>query len=267
MDLDRCKTYDVNELDLGDLVTDLTGWLSSERFDSQVLSAEDGSTVIQVAKQGKWRKFVGMSTALNVVLRHDRSCLDVEIGAGRWLDKAAAGTVSLFVLWPLAVTSAFGAWNQWKMPDTILERVHRYLEQPRNMSIELNPEPQRVKAATEKVTAPEGVRIKVRRARTVEHTLDLRSERTEARTVSFEGLETVSRSIHRKIQESSGKSYSESETQEYEVEVDGRQAREHTLVWFDRWRTGTVCFHHSGETKKVPFRFREQTELEVVPGT
>ena len=34
------------------------------------------------------------------------------IGAGKWLDKAIAGTVSIFVLWPLAVTAGFGAWEQ-----------------------------------------------------------------------------------------------------------------------------------------------------------
>jgi hypothetical protein len=32
--------------------------------------------------------------------------LTVEIGAGKWIDKAAVGTVSLFILWPLAVTAA-----------------------------------------------------------------------------------------------------------------------------------------------------------------
>lgn len=264
--MEKTKTYRVAELDLGELVDDLTGWLSSEGFNTQVLSAEDGSTVVQVAKQGTWRKFVGMSTALNVALRHHHPSLVVEIGAGRWMDKAAAGTVSLFLLWPLAVTSAFGAWSQLKMPEKVLDRLDGYLGQPRNMVVELNPETQRVKAATEKVTAPEGVKIKVRRARTIEHTLDLRWERTEGRSVSFEGLDTISHSVHRKIQESNGRSYSESETQEYEVEVDGGQAREHTLVWFDRWRTGTVHFHHSGEMREVPFRFREQTELEVLPG-
>ena len=45
----------------------------------------------------------------------------MEIGAGKWIDKAAVGTVSMLVLWPLAVTAGIGALaEQMKMPDKIL---------------------------------------------------------------------------------------------------------------------------------------------------
>ena len=49
-----------------------------------------------------------MSSALNVVFRHAGDSVQVEIGAGKWIDKAAVGTVSLFILWPLAVTAGIG---------------------------------------------------------------------------------------------------------------------------------------------------------------
>ena len=37
--------------------------------------------------------------------------------------KAAAGTVSLFILWPLAITAGFGAWEQMKMPERVFDYI------------------------------------------------------------------------------------------------------------------------------------------------
>src|SRR5436309_663041 len=96
------RTFAAGELHMQDLVTALSGWLATEGFQTQALRADDGASVLQVEKRGGWRKAVGMSTALNVVLRLVDGRLMVEIGAGRWMDKAAVGTVSMFFLWPLA---------------------------------------------------------------------------------------------------------------------------------------------------------------------
>jgi hypothetical protein len=49
--------------------------------------------------------------------------LTVQIGAGKWIDKAAAGTVSLFLLWPLAITAGFGAWQQMQMPEKVFDFI------------------------------------------------------------------------------------------------------------------------------------------------
>ncbi|MDM8549364.1 hypothetical protein QUF72_04765 [Desulfobacterales bacterium HSG2] len=56
--------------------------------------------------------------------------VNVEIGAGRWIDKAAAGAVSMLILWPLAVTAGIGAWRQANMPGRIFGHVAEYLSQP-----------------------------------------------------------------------------------------------------------------------------------------
>ena len=74
-------------------------------------------------KRGGWRDFVGMATSLNIVFHQSVDTLTVEIGAGKWIDKAAVGTVSMFVLWPLAVTAGFGAWEQANMPKKIFDYV------------------------------------------------------------------------------------------------------------------------------------------------
>jgi hypothetical protein len=49
--------------------------------------------------------------------------MTVEIGAGKWIDKAAVGTVSMFILWPLAVTAGLGAWEQMKMPEKVFDFI------------------------------------------------------------------------------------------------------------------------------------------------
>jgi hypothetical protein len=87
------------------LISDLKNWLDAHRFDCQQLNTEDHDLLIQVKKRGGWREFVGMATSLNIVFHQSGDNLIVEIGAGKWIDKAAAGVVSLVVLWPLAVTA------------------------------------------------------------------------------------------------------------------------------------------------------------------
>jgi hypothetical protein len=75
-----------------------------------------------------------MSSALNIILDHRDDDLTVEIGAGQWMDKAAVGAVSLFVLWPLAVTAAIGVWSQMKLPEQIFSRLEEQLEHKRRRS-------------------------------------------------------------------------------------------------------------------------------------
>lgn len=111
------------------LLSAIQNWLVGENFECQRLTTEDGGQLLQIQKRGGWRKVVGMSTALNIVFRQLENSVNVEIGEGRWIDKAAVGTVSLFVLWPLAFTAAIGAWGQMKMPGRVFDRVAYYLSQ------------------------------------------------------------------------------------------------------------------------------------------
>jgi hypothetical protein len=123
----RCsqRKYECSPNETSALIADLKDWLDAQRFDCQQMNTEDHNLLIQVKKRGGWREFVGMATSLNVVLRQSGNTLTVEIGAGKWIDKAAAGVVSLVVLWPLAVTAGFGAWEQMKLPDRIFDYIGR----------------------------------------------------------------------------------------------------------------------------------------------
>jgi hypothetical protein len=104
------------------LIADLRTWLDSQGFDTQQLDTETEGVLLQIKKRGAWRDFVGMATALNIVVRQTDNILEVEIGAGKWIDKAAVGAVGMFIIaWPLAVAAGFGAWEQMKMPARIFD--------------------------------------------------------------------------------------------------------------------------------------------------
>lgn len=117
------KRYTCPEEDAARIIKDVKGWLDSEGFDTQQVSADDQSLLIQIKKRGGWRDLVGMATSLNILFHHSNDTLTVEIGAGKWVDKAAVGTVSLFILWPLAITAGMGAWEQMKMPDRVFDFI------------------------------------------------------------------------------------------------------------------------------------------------
>ena len=66
---------------------------------------------------------MGVNTWYDQTLTGGQRWWTVEIGAGKWVDKAAVGTVSLFILWPLAITAGMGAWEQMKLPERIFDYV------------------------------------------------------------------------------------------------------------------------------------------------
>lgn len=117
------RRYQCSEEDAQQLINQVKSWLDSEGFDTQQVSADDQSLLVQIKKRGGWRDFVGMATSLNILFHQSDDTMTVEIGAGKWVDKAAVGTVSLFILWPLAITAGMGAWEQMKMPDRIFDFV------------------------------------------------------------------------------------------------------------------------------------------------
>jgi hypothetical protein len=51
----------------------------------------------------------------------------VEIGAGRWMDKAATGAVAVLFLWPLAAIPGIGARQQLMMPQRVFEQIAAFL--------------------------------------------------------------------------------------------------------------------------------------------
>jgi len=123
----QSKTFPCPASRFPELIAAIQSWLSGDGFTCRKLPAENGGTLLQIERVGEWRKFVGMSTALNIVFHQVEDTVNVEIGAGRWLDKAATGAVALMFLWPLAVMPGIGAWQQMKMPERVFEHIATFL--------------------------------------------------------------------------------------------------------------------------------------------
>ena len=125
----KCRRFICAPADNLRLISDVKSWLDSQSFDAQQMGTDNQGTLLQIKKRGGWRDFVGMSTSLNLVFHQSGDTMTVQIGAGKWIDKAAAGTVSLFILWPLAITAGIGAWEQMKMPDKVFDFIGSRLVQ------------------------------------------------------------------------------------------------------------------------------------------
>jgi hypothetical protein len=123
----QSKSFPCPSARFSELIASTQSWLSGEGFKCQKLQTQDGGTLVQIEKVGGWRKFIGMSMALNIVFHQVENTVNVEMGAGRWIDKATTGAVAYFFLWPLAVTAGVGAWQQMKMPERVLGHVARFL--------------------------------------------------------------------------------------------------------------------------------------------
>jgi hypothetical protein len=106
-------------LDLRGLGEALARWYVAQGLQSD--SGDVPGGVLVRCRRDGGRSLIGTSLGLTVVLRQDGLDLAVEVGAGKWSDKAwVAGAGVLLAssgigLIPLA-TSAVGAWRQWRLP-------------------------------------------------------------------------------------------------------------------------------------------------------
>ena len=119
-----------NQTTLSDIANVVDRHLTiNEAMETQVMPLEDGKYVIQGrVRSGKFKQFIGMDRAVTVKLTPvETENFYVEIGEGKWVDKALTATVSMFVLWPLLVTSSVGAYKQKKLPKNICSAIEAYL--------------------------------------------------------------------------------------------------------------------------------------------
>ena len=124
--MSETRTFQVSKIDLSDLANNLSDWYRSQRFEVQMLDVHGGGILVQASKGG-WRDIVGISSALNVVIRQGDSTLYVEIGPGKWLDKAAVGAISVAIFFPLAIAAGWGAWRQSQLPKQTYDFIQQFI--------------------------------------------------------------------------------------------------------------------------------------------
>lgn len=91
-------------------------FFAAGNMETQDMQTDDGILVQARAIGGMWQQFLGLDKAISVrftPVGKDR--VTVEIGGGKWADKAIGAAVSMVVLWPLLFTSGVGAVWQAKL--------------------------------------------------------------------------------------------------------------------------------------------------------
>jgi hypothetical protein len=136
---------------------------------------------------------------------------------------------------------------------------------PAVANINLDSQTESIQTTSEEVSVPPGVTIKVKRSRTIEHTVDIDWQVSGGISIESGIKPIISASIRGEIGQRQGRTYQESETLEYEVALNGETSTRYRLIWTDVWRKGVAEFQIGYRTQVLPFRFREWTKLDVHP--
>ena len=129
--------------------------------------------------------------------------------------------------------------------------------------IHLEPCPERRATTQERVEIALGARFKMRRSRTIEHTINI-DWRSVKNVEGQAGLRTILHAaIRGELERSQGQSYHQSETIEHEIELDGSRSHIYELCWSDIWQKGTLELREGNTTQLIPFECRIGTELKV----
>ena len=133
------------------------------------------------------------------------------------------------------------------------------------IKITIEPEEITSQAASELVNVPKGVVIKVKRHRSIEHTVAIEWSSAISGKGEIGIKQLVSASIQGEIQRIKGYGSSELESMEYEIILDGDKHPQYKLTWVDVWLKGFAEFQDGNNFYQQPFQFRDRAELKVVP--
>ncbi|WP_338207644.1 double zinc ribbon domain-containing protein [Lactiplantibacillus paraxiangfangensis] len=106
----------------------IQGWLREKKqLHTEGMHTNEGY-LVQAKEEDSWKKIVGMDSAIQVqIYKAGEDQIMVNVGSGKWVDKAGAATIGMVAFAPLAVTAAIGAWNQKKLPDELFEFVEQFI--------------------------------------------------------------------------------------------------------------------------------------------
>ena len=94
---------------------------------TQGISRPDGY-LVQAKEDSGWKKFAGLSKALNVqIIPSGETEVIVNIGQGKWADKAGAAVIGTLLFAPLAITAAVGAYKQNQLPNEIFACIEKFI--------------------------------------------------------------------------------------------------------------------------------------------
>lgn len=140
-------------------------------------------------------------------------------------------------------------------------------QSPNTPQVHILNQNEKIQVKTEEVHVPPGVTIKVKRSRTIERTVEVNWNVVGSVALGAGLKDIINASIVGEIERMQGHSFKQSETLEYEVELNGDKSSRYKLAWVDVWQTGAIEYPIENKTKVIPFRFNETSELKVSPIT
>lgn len=112
------------------LISAVDTYLSdTEEMETQRVSGEGGGYIALQArvKGGNWKQTIGMDKAITVrFIKVSWNSVRMEIGEAKWIDKGGIMFLSMFVLWPLIITSGIGMYKQGSLPGKIRSVADEY---------------------------------------------------------------------------------------------------------------------------------------------
>lgn len=124
----------------------------------------------------------------------------------------------------------------------------------------------KVEVASEEVEIDRGVQVKIKKSRTIQHDVGFETTARLESELEVKGgvwIAEVRARVKGEIGNKIGRKYSESETIEQEVSLDGNVNTKYKLVWIEKYRTGKSMIIEDGKRIELPFKFREGADLLV----
>lgn len=115
-------------LDIEKIGQAVQNWLREKKqLHAEGIRTNEGY-LVQAKQEDSWKKVVGMDSAIQVqIFSAGEDQVMVNVGSGKWVDKAGAATIGMVAFAPLAVTAAIGAWNQKKLPEELFSYIEQFI--------------------------------------------------------------------------------------------------------------------------------------------
>ncbi len=110
----KTKFYALKPADLNKLLSELELFFQRQHHTVQTIPMNEGYILQAEKKTPLATTIMGHTSALTVKLFPEMSGTRVEVGAAKWLDKAALGVIGYVIMPVLAVIPVIGAYNQYK---------------------------------------------------------------------------------------------------------------------------------------------------------
>lgn len=124
------------------LALDVDRSFAGQGFQTQHFGNPEHMTV-QMKKGGDFAAFVGLQSALTVVMLRTPDGLQVMIGQQRWVEKVAVGAAGFIIpiLWPLMFTAGVGVFMQASLSNQVVNTLDMLVHQQMPGAQRVQPQP------------------------------------------------------------------------------------------------------------------------------